>query len=192
MTAREELDLLCKWLGPKSSEHAKSIRAVHIHDAAAGVRMVWERLEDCYGSPEAIENALLKKLEDFPKIANRENHRLRELGDILLELEAAKVDGFLPGLNCLDTSRGIIPIVQKLLHARQVGLFSIPVQRKPPDDLSAFLLLRKVCLRSSQNNQRSKLCHTDRWLGLGKDRTSHKTQHKMACLCQENTGFSRT
>lgn len=127
MTAREELDLLCKWLGPKSSEHAKSIRAVHIHDAAAGVRMVWERLEDCYGSPEAIENALLKKLEDFPKIANRENHRLRELGDILLELEAAKVDGFLPGLNCLDTSRGITPIVQKLpysMHDKWVSLAS--------------------------------------------------------------------
>lgn len=117
MTTREELDLLCKWLGPKSSEHAKRIRAVHIHDAAAGVKMVWERLEDCYRSPEAIETALLKKLEDFPRIANRENYRLRELGDILLELEAAKVDGFLPGQNCFDTSRGITPIVQKLPYS---------------------------------------------------------------------------
>lgn len=124
MTAREELD---KWLGPKSSEHAKRIRAVHIHDAAAGVRMVWECLGDCYGSPEAIENALLEKLEDFPKIANRENHRLREVEDILLELEAAKVDEFLPGLNCLETSRGITPIVQKLpnsMHDKCVSLAS--------------------------------------------------------------------
>ena len=70
LTAREELDLLCKWLGPKSSEHAKRIRSVHIHDAAAGVSMVWQRLEDCYGAPEAIENALLKKVDDFPKITS--------------------------------------------------------------------------------------------------------------------------
>lgn len=127
LTAREELDLLCKWLGPKSSEHAKRIRTVHIHDAAAGVNMVWQRLEDCYGSPEAIENALLKKVDDFPKISNREHHRLRELGDILLELEAARADGFLSGLNYLDTSRGINPIVQKLpysLHDKWVSVAS--------------------------------------------------------------------
>lgn len=127
LTSREELDLLCKWLGPKSSEHAKRIRAVHIHDAAAGVSMVWQRLEDCYGSPEAIEEALLKKLDDFPRISNRENQKLRELGDILLELEAARADGFLPGLSYLDTSRGITPIVQKLpysLHDKWVSLAS--------------------------------------------------------------------
>lgn len=51
LAPREELDLLCKWLGPKSSEQARRIRAVHIHDAAAGVNMVWQRLEDCFGSP---------------------------------------------------------------------------------------------------------------------------------------------
>lgn len=89
--------------------------------------MVWQRLEECYGSPEAIENALLGKVDDFPKISNRENQKLRELGDILTELEAAKLDGFLPGLNYLDTSRGITPIVQKLpysLHVKWVSLAS--------------------------------------------------------------------
>ncbi|KAG1927244.1 hypothetical protein F2P79_024382 [Pimephales promelas] len=114
LSPKEELDLLCKWLGPKSSDQAKRLRAVHTYDAAAGVKMVWQRLEDIYGSPEAIENALLKKLEDFPKIANRENGKLRELGDLISELDAARVDGFLPGLSYLDTSRGITPIVQKL------------------------------------------------------------------------------
>lgn len=76
--------------------------------------MVWQRLEDSYGSPEAIENALLKKLEDFPKIANRENHKLRELGDLISEIDAAREGGLLSGLSYLDTSRGITPIVQKL------------------------------------------------------------------------------
>lgn len=89
--------------------------------------MIWQRLEECYGSPEAIENALLKKVDYFPKISNRDNQKLRELGDILMELEAARSDGFLPGLNYLDTSRGITPIVQKLpyfLHDKWVSLAS--------------------------------------------------------------------
>ena len=52
----------------------------------------------CYGTPEAVEDALLKKIEDFPKLDNKDNAKLRELGDILLELECAKEKGYLPGL----------------------------------------------------------------------------------------------
>lgn len=36
-----------------------------------------------------------------------------------MELEAAKSDGYLPGLSHLNTSRGVSPIVQKLPHALQ-------------------------------------------------------------------------
>lgn len=61
-----------------------------------------------------IENALLKKLEEFPKISNKDNEKLWELGDLLLELEAARKDGFLPGLSYLNTPRGVNPITQKL------------------------------------------------------------------------------
>ncbi len=61
-----------------------------------------------------IENALLKKIENIPKLSNKDNHKLRELGDILLELECAKADGYLPGLAYLDTPRGVNPIVEKL------------------------------------------------------------------------------
>lgn len=41
LSAREEVDLLTKWLGPKSSEQAKRIRAVHTLNPSAGVKMVW-------------------------------------------------------------------------------------------------------------------------------------------------------
>ncbi len=44
-----------------------------------------------------------------------------------MELEAARADGFLPGLNYLDTSCGITPIVQKLpysMHDKWVSLAS--------------------------------------------------------------------
>ncbi len=55
--------------------------------------MAWQRLEECYGAPEVIENALLNKIENIPKLSNKDNHKLRELGDILHELECAKADG---------------------------------------------------------------------------------------------------
>ncbi|XP_071226640.1 uncharacterized protein [Salvelinus alpinus] len=119
LSAREELDLITKWLGAESSEQANRIRSVHIFNATAGLNMVWQRLEECYGTPEVIENALLKKIDDFPKLANKDNHKLRELGDILLELECAKVEGYLPGLAYLDTSRGVNPIVEKLPFSLQ-------------------------------------------------------------------------
>jgi len=114
LTAREELDLMVKWLGKDSSEQVKRIRSVHVLNAIAAVSMAWQRLEECYGAPEVIENALLKKIENLPKLSNKDNHKLRELGDILLELECAKADGYLPGLAYLDTPRGVNPIVEKL------------------------------------------------------------------------------
>ena len=83
LTYNEELDLLTRWLGPQSSEQVRRIRAVHVSDPAAGLRMAWMRLEECYGSTEIIEKALLDKLERFPKISNKDPLKLRELGDLL-------------------------------------------------------------------------------------------------------------
>lgn len=114
LTAREELDLMVKWLGKDSSEQVKRIRSVYVLNTTAAMSMAWQFLEDCYGAPEVIENALLKKIENLPKLSNKDNHKLRELGDILLELECAKADGYLQGLAYLDTPRGVNPIVEKL------------------------------------------------------------------------------
>ena len=114
LKASEELDLLIKWLGPESSEHARRIRSVYVRHPAEALSMVWERLEECYGSAEAMETALFNKLEHFPKVTNRDPQRLRELGDLLLELEAAKEEGYLTALTYLDTARGINPILEKL------------------------------------------------------------------------------
>ena len=119
LTYREELDLLSKWLGRESSEQVRRIKAANIRNAQAGLVMAWERLEETYGSPEAIERALFTKLENFPKLTNKEPQKLRALGDLLLELDAAKADGYLPGLSYLDTSRGVHPIVEKLPYNLQ-------------------------------------------------------------------------
>lgn len=110
----EELDLLTRWLGEESSKHAKRIRSIHLNNPADGLQHVWTRLQECYGTPEVIEKSLLDRLERFPRVSNREPPKLRELADLLSEIDTAKSDGFLPGLVYLDTSRGIAPVVDKL------------------------------------------------------------------------------
>ena len=60
-----------------------------------------------YGSAEAIENALFKRIDSLPEIINRDGPKLTKLGDLLMELQAAKAEGDLPGLAFLDTARGV-------------------------------------------------------------------------------------
>ncbi|XP_039863534.1 uncharacterized protein LOC120718871 [Simochromis diagramma] len=114
LSPSEQLDLLVKWLGKDSAEHARRIRSVYANQPANGLRAMWDRLNECYGAPEVIEGAFLKRLDNFPKIPNRDGRKLRELGDLLSEVQAAKEDGDLLGLSYLDTPRGVTPVVQKL------------------------------------------------------------------------------
>ncbi|XP_041432389.1 uncharacterized protein LOC121398035 [Xenopus laevis] len=119
LSHQEELDLLVKWLGSESVEHAKRIRDININYPDRGLKMVWERLDECYGSIEAIENALFKRIDNFPRIVGRGYQKLRELSDLLREVQVAQEEGDLPGLAFLDTARGVNPIVQKLPHNLQ-------------------------------------------------------------------------
>ncbi|XP_018588183.1 uncharacterized protein LOC114909041 [Scleropages formosus] len=114
LTPSEEMDLQVKWLGKESTEHAKCMRSVHINQPHKGLKMIWDRLEECYSAPEVIESALFRRVNSFPKISSRDYSKLHELGDLLMEVESAKADGDLPGLSYLDTAWGINPIVQKV------------------------------------------------------------------------------
>lgn len=121
----EELDLLVKWLGKDSSEHVKRIRAVHVTNPKAALQLSWDRLHECFGTPEIVENALFNRLDNFPRLSARDNTKLRLLSDLLMELLAAKDDGYLPGLAYLDTPRGIKPIVEKLPPGLQEKWLSV-------------------------------------------------------------------
>lgn len=114
LTSSEEMDLLLKWLGKDSAEHVERIRAIHINRPDAGLTMIWNRLDQTYGSAEMIEDALFKRIETFPKITNQDFSKLIKLSDLLSELLAAKDEGDLPELAFLDTARGINPILRKL------------------------------------------------------------------------------
>lgn len=76
--------------------------------------MIWNRLERCYGSAEAIEDAMFKRIDKFPKIPSKDFAKLRKFSDLLMVVQCAKAEGDLPGLAFLDTARGVNPIIQKL------------------------------------------------------------------------------
>lgn len=81
--------------------------------------LLWKILYETYGAPEMVESSLFRRLENFPKISNRDNCRLRELSDLLKEIQAAMQDGDLMGLSYLDTPWGVNPIIQKLPFSLQ-------------------------------------------------------------------------
>lgn len=110
---------MTKWLGKESSEQVKRLCSVHVGNPQAALRKAWERLRECYAAPEIIEKSMFQRLENFPKISAKDNVKLRDLGDLLMEIQGAKEDGYLTGLTYLDTSRGISPIIEKLPFALQ-------------------------------------------------------------------------
>uniref|UniRef100_A0A3P9DB02 NACHT domain-containing protein n=1 Tax=Maylandia zebra TaxID=106582 RepID=A0A3P9DB02_9CICH len=114
LSPSEELDLLFKWLGHDSARHVKRIKTVHVCRPEVGLDKAWERLEECFGSPEIIEKTLFDRLTNFPKVSSKDPVKLRELSDLLQEVEAAKSEGYLPGLSYLDSAHGVAPIVDKL------------------------------------------------------------------------------
>lgn len=51
----EEFDLLVKWFGPESGHYALSFRASNANCLIRGLQCLWQRLDECYGSPVVIE-----------------------------------------------------------------------------------------------------------------------------------------
>lgn len=56
LTYSEELDLLVKWLGKESSEHVRRICSVYVTNHQAALHLSWQRLQECYATPEVVEN----------------------------------------------------------------------------------------------------------------------------------------
>ena len=116
----EEIDLLIRWLGPTSVNHARSIRASTIDNPLLGIKKLWSRLDERFGSPEMVEAALKKRLYNFPKLADSDSKRLYELSDLLAEIKYLKrTENYSDLLSYYDTSVGVKPIVSKLPHSLQ-------------------------------------------------------------------------
>lgn len=120
VTPLEEMDLLIKWTGPASKEQVINMRSAFYNDPVRGIDEIWQRLDERFGSPESIENALKKKLHKFPKLSNTDSKKLYELSDILCEIRAVKENPkYSSVLSYFDSSTGVIPVVNKLPHFLQ-------------------------------------------------------------------------
>ncbi|KAK0153095.1 hypothetical protein N1851_005229 [Merluccius polli] len=178
LTVAEETDLLIKWLGKESLEQACRLRAAHIREPQGGLKAIWQRLEECYGTPEAIEGALFARLKSFPKITNKEPAKLRELADLLHELQAAKQDGFRPGLAYLDTARGVAPII--LFPPFSVFVKFIHNQAKARNNPS-FTITPPTALAIKRDKTRSHPSHANQPVAVHKTQvadSSHKGEPK--------------
>ncbi|XP_060571867.1 uncharacterized protein LOC132730038 [Ruditapes philippinarum] len=111
----EETDLLIKWLGSSSKSQATSLKAAFIYNPTEGLRKIWERLDERFGTPENVYHATMTKLSSFPKISARTSSQLYDLSDILSEIEGLKCDPkYSSILSYFDAAIGVNLIVNKL------------------------------------------------------------------------------
>ena len=114
ITPSEELSLISEYTTKNSKKLVQQLRSAYIRNPAKGVKEVWKKLDERFGTSIVLTKAHLDKLTGFPKVGYKDPKKLQELGDLLLELECAKSDGSLPGLRILDEAMYIKPIIAKL------------------------------------------------------------------------------
>ncbi|XP_070203432.1 uncharacterized protein [Littorina saxatilis] len=114
-TPQEELDLLVKYLGPETSRYALSLRASNAANPERGLRTLWERLEERYGSPEIVEACLKARLQQFPQLTYKDGKKLYELCDLLDEIQSALENPALSPLFAIyNSSTGVNAVMNKL------------------------------------------------------------------------------
>ncbi|XP_052089785.1 uncharacterized protein LOC127726448 [Mytilus californianus] len=116
----EQLDLLIKFLGPSSKQHAQNIRCANANNPDTAVRLIWERLDARFGSPEMIESSLHSRIVNFPKLSNNNRKELYELADLAAEIESIRKDEkFATTFAYFDSSLGVNRFVTRLPYSIQ-------------------------------------------------------------------------
>lgn len=111
----EKLDLLIPNLGVKSKQQTLNIRSANPRDPCRALRLIWERLDSRFGSPESIESSLKNRVAAFPFLKNTDRSELFELADIFMEIESIMQDEKYTKLFAYYISSvGINPIIKKL------------------------------------------------------------------------------
>ena len=116
ITPIEELSLLTEYTTNESKKLTQKLRNAYIDNPKKGVTEVLAKLGERYGSNIVLTKAHLDKLTNFPKIGQKDNKKLQEFGDVVLELQCAKDNGRLQGLRILDE-----PIFMKLVLVKLPG-----------------------------------------------------------------------
>ncbi|XP_060602183.1 uncharacterized protein LOC132755332 [Ruditapes philippinarum] len=109
----EELDLLLRYLGPRSKEQAQNIAQSNPNNKSKALQLIWERLFERFGAPELIEKSLKQRIDSFPRI--KDNSELYGLADLCREIESTKNDErYTHLLSYFESSTGVRPILEKL------------------------------------------------------------------------------
>ncbi len=148
-----------------------------------------------------IEDALFQRINIFSKLSNRDYSKLHELSDLLMELEAAKADRDLPGLQYLDTSRGINPLVQKLPFSLQEKCLSLGSTYKlqhhvlfPPFHIFVDLIRQQAKIRNDQSfkftGQADALSKADKNWGPNRQKENRSPQNR--CTPYSSSCFRQT
>ena len=114
ISPEEELSLLSEYTSKESRKLVQKLRNAYIQNPAKGVKEVWTKLRERFGSDVVLTKAYLDKIGSFPKVGHKDNKKLQEFGDLLLTLQCAKDDGQLKGLRILDEPLFQKPILAKL------------------------------------------------------------------------------
>ena len=98
----EQLSLIIEYTTNESKRLAQRLRNAYIDNPGEGLKEVWCKLGERFGSNSVVTQVHLQKINSFPKIGMQNNKQLQEFGDLLLELQCAKNDGRIKGLQILD------------------------------------------------------------------------------------------
>ena len=93
LSPSEQLSLIIEHTTNESKRLVQRLRNAFIENPGEGLKQVWCKLGERFGSNAVVTQVHLAKLNSFPKIGFRDNKRLQEFGDLLLELQCAKNDG---------------------------------------------------------------------------------------------------
>lgn len=101
-------------------KQAISIRVANATNPENALIKVWERLDERYGCPELILEAITSKLNKFAKLNDSDSKGLYELSDLVSEIACVKETfQFAPLFSYYDSSVGLAPILDKLPYKLQ-------------------------------------------------------------------------
>ena len=136
LSAREEIDLLLKWLGPSSTNQAWSIHASNANAPEKSLERIWQRLEERFAAPEIVHSTITRKISSFPRIST-DLTKLYDLADVTTEIEYLKEDPKLAlAFSLYDSSIGVNQLVTKLPHYIQDKWTNKAVEYKRKYDAS--------------------------------------------------------
>jgi ribosomal protein L40E len=114
ITPSEQFSLLIEYTTLTSKQLVQRLRNAYIERQHQGILEIWKKLDERYGCNAVLVKTHLAKLTSFPKINYKDNRKLQEFADLLMELDCAKRDGALAGLRVLDEPIYLKPVISKL------------------------------------------------------------------------------